>query len=651
MKNKILTLLLVVLALATLVFTSCSDVETDFEMETSTIPAITLHLYGLKEDGTNDDAVKLVEEQINRITEDKYKTSVKLHLLLEEEYDKVIEDAFVSVEEQAERTALAERAATAAAKAARLAAQKLPLEMQKEKKRAQREYEDWGEKRGMSMEEISVTMSDDVQLDIFLVNNRERLEELADREKIADISSPLTGAHSIITKYVSPLILSVAKINGMYYGVPTNKMLGTGEYEGSFYAFRTDLLEKYPLEIPTESSMTLNSLDKWLDAVDKNENCAVFFAPPSVIQNFDYYNDDMDSFPAYGTKNMDARSTNSIELEFTFDIGSGQNSGVAFTHFKRMAKYRNAGYFAPEGSNPATTDFAVGVFKGNLDEVKAQLGDRADLYSYYTYSAPKTTTKDSFGSTFVVSASCKYVSRAVELISGFFTDEDLRNLITYGIEGMHYEVNLDGKTIKMIENPIHQVLEERENEEGEMRKVLVDYPVPYNMGFETYGNTFIGYIPEELGADYQKKAIERNKNIKASAFIGFAEKVEDVDQKAFDKINKIAGDYIYDLMNGAKNVDEVLEEAMTRMGKYEDKDKLYPKENTGDEYTPLYNILLESLNGSFSYFSETRPGGSEKVDNNIITSEEKRRREEEAAKLEAEKAEEVTEEVTEETAE
>ncbi len=623
MRNKIVLLLLLVLTLSMLVFTSCSDVETDYEEDTSSIPAITLHLYGLKEEGTTDEAVSLVESEINKITEDKYKTTVKLHMLLESEYEETIEDAFVSIAEQTERTELAERAATAAAKAARLAAKELPLEMQKEKKRAQREYEAWGEKRGLSLEEISVTMSDDIQLDIFLVDSRERLEELSDREHIADISSPLTSTYSIITKYVSPLILSVAKMNGMYYGIPANKMLGTGDNEGSYYAFRTDLLEKYPIEIPTDSSMTLNTLDPWLEEVDKNERCTVFFAPPTVIQNFDFYDDDMDSFPAYGTKNIDARSTNSVELEFTFDIGSGQNSGVAFTHFKRMAKYRNAGYFAPEGANPATTDFAVGVFKGNLDEVKAQLGDRADLYSYYTYSAPKVTTDDAFGSTFVVSSSCKYPSRAVQLISGFYTNEALRNLITFGVEDVHYEVNLDGETISKISND-------------------------YNVSFDTYGNTFIGYVPEELGADYQKKAIERNKNIKASAFIGYAEKVDDADSKAFDKINKIAKDYIYDLMKGDPNVDKTLEEAMTRMGKYEDKDALYPKENTGDEYTPLYNILLDSLNGSFSYFAETRPGGSEKVDNNIITSQEKRRREEEA-KLEAEaKAEEESEEVTEE---
>jgi hypothetical protein len=100
-------------------------------------------------------------------------------------------------------------------------------------------------------------------------------------------------------------------------------------------------------------------------------------------------------------------------------------------------------------------------------------------------------------------------------------------------------------------------------------------------------------------------------------------------------------------MNGDINVDKTLEEAMTRMGKYEDKDGFYPNENTGEEFIPVYNILLDNINGTYAYFAETRPGGSEKVDNNIITYEENVRREDEKAKLEAEKKAEEAAEITE----
>lgn len=616
MRNKLISLLLLVSMMTTMILTSCSDVDTGYEEETSTIPAITLTLYGIKGEGTTDEAIARVEHELNRFTEDKYKTTVELHLLTEEEYDAAIEDAFVSVEEQAERTELAEKAATAAAKAARLAAKALPVEIQKEKKRAQREYEKWNEARGESLEEITVTMSDDVQLDIFMVDDRDYFEELIEREKITDISSSVTGSYSIITKYVNPLILATGRQYGMYYGIPANKSLGNGKNEGYYYAIKTDLMEKYGLSLAEGSVPTLNSLGEWLGQVSAGERLAPMLAPPAIIQNFDFYNNDMDTFPAYGTKNLEINETTATTLEFTFDIGKSMTSGVAYLHFKMMGDYRAKGFFAEDGADPKTTDFALGVFQGSLDDVKATLGDKADEYTYYVYAYPKATTAEAFGSTFVVSSSCKYPARAVQLISGFCTREELRNLITFGVKDVDYEVNLDGKTITKLTND-------------------------YNIGFETFGNSLIGYIPEELGADYQEKALAKNIILKASAFIGNSNKLEDADDaKVFGTINRIAGEYVHVLMNGVANADEVIEEAVTKMGKYEDRLALYPPQ--GDKYTPPYNLLLESLDGGFGAFAGNRPRGKVKIDNTVITEDEQERREAEAL-LEVVPTEEPTE--------
>jgi hypothetical protein len=97
MKNKIISWLLLASMFLTLFLTSCSDVDTGFEEETTTIPDITLTLYGIMEEGTTDEAIKLVEERINRYTKDAYKTTVELHLFTEDEYDQVIDDAFVKI--------------------------------------------------------------------------------------------------------------------------------------------------------------------------------------------------------------------------------------------------------------------------------------------------------------------------------------------------------------------------------------------------------------------------------------------------------------------------------------------------------------------------------------------------------------------------
>lgn len=638
MKIKLISLLLAMVMLASVLLTSCSDIDTGYEEETSSIPAITLTLYGIKEEGTTDEAIALVEAAISKYTEDKYKTTVELHMYSEEEYKEVIEDAFIKTDEQIERNELAERAATAAAKAAREAAKTLPVEEQKEKKRAQREYEKWANAQDDSMESVEVEMSDDVQLDIFLVNDYSYYLDLVDRERLADISSDVYSTHSLITKYVNPIILSSAKVDNSTYGVPANRLLGAGK-EGYYYAIKTDLAEKYDYEIPVLPALNLSTIDEWLERVKAGERSVVpFFAPPEVIQNFDFYMDNPE-YAAYGTKNTEANETTSSEIQYTLHAGTsgGITHGTAFFHFRKMHRYRQAGFFAPEGANPATTNFAMGVFKGPVEDIKTMLGDRADEYTIVTYSYPRVVTDDVFGSTFVVSSSCKYVSRAVELIKGFCTDEALRNLITYGVEDIHYEVNLDGETITKLTND-------------------------YNMGFETYGNSLIGYVPEEYGVDYQTNSINSNMKIKSSAFVGYVHSLEEEDIIPFETINEIVAEYLPELMrgydisnmedvdgNGTVDINDVFEEINLRLGKEEDLLGLYPGDDEEDYEAPYLKVRA-NLDSAFANFVPARPTSGKEIDNNIITKDEAKRRQE-LLEAEEEVLDEVADEVLDETVE
>ncbi len=603
MKNRIIAMLLLVTMLATTLLTSCSDIDTGFEEETSSIPAVTLHLYGTKGEGTTDEAIALVQEEINKITEDKYKTTVVLKFFSEEEYDTVIEDAFVKLEEQMERNELAEKAATAAAKAQREAAKLLSLDEQKEKKRAQREYEKWAESQPAIEEEIDINMSDDVQLDIFMVDDYDYYVDLMTRELITEVSSYVNSSYNIITKFVNPVFMGAAKLGGTLYGIPANRVMNA---DGYYYAVNTALAEKYGLVL--SGAPELHKFDAFFESVKNNEyGIAPLLAPPEKIQGYDFYNDDMVNTGAYGIVNKEGVSNGSYSLEFSFIPGRTMtDKGAAYLHFNRVAQYRTNGYYAEDGADPLTTDFAVGIFKGSIDSIKEDLGAKGELYTYYPYSYPKVVTEDAFASTFVVGATTKYPARAVELISGFCINKDLRNLITFGVEDIHYEVNSDEKTIVKLNND-------------------------YNMGFETYGNSLIGYVPEELGADYQTTAIKNNRSANISAFVGYSNELEEDDIVAFEEINAIASEYIPDFMNAVYTKEELavkLDEVLERIAALD----IYP--NKDDEEEEHFDTLLSTLSAGMS---DSSFGGSGEIDNNIITKEEQKRRDE-LAKLEAEAA-------------
>ena len=600
MNKKLFSLLLVLVMVASVLLTSCSSLDEEFEEDVE-IPEITLTLYGIKGEGTTDEAVSAVEAEINKYTKKNYKTTIDLNLFLEDEYDEKMSEVYDRLQYQAERDAKAEEATQAAAQAARDAAKKLSDNDYKEKKRAQRAYEKWAQEN-MIQEETSVEMEDDVALDIFLTRGFENYLTAINEETIVEISSYINGSYKLVNKFTNPIILGAAKIDGLHYGIPANKMLGTGDNVPYYYAVRTDLAKKYNVLFGEDETPKIDDFKNFFARVKANENCYVMLAAPTVIQNFDFFCQDMENYPAYGTRNNEGSTTTASDIEFTFEVGEGDTAGTAVGYYKKISNYRNEGYFAPDGATIENTDFAMAVLKGTLEDVKAQMGDKADQYSYCVYKSAKTTEEEVFENILTVSADCKYPDRAAQVIVGLHTVPELRNAITYGVENVNYTVNEDGKTIKMLNND-------------------------YNVDFELYGNSLIGYVPEELGADYQAKAAEYNLKVKVGAFFGYVPDLKENHQYALRMINSIAKEHINALIYGVPNVDEYLTAVRAEMGETENVLNLYPETVVpeGEEYVPGYNVLLEELVGDFAGAISNRPLDRPVPDNSFVSAEEQSR--------------------------
>ena len=93
MSKKILSLILAaVMIFGALAMTGCSLFEKNEQTETDDRLPTTLNLLGITESSTTPEAVAAVEEQINKILVAKYETKIKLTLVTEDEYYKLIEE-------------------------------------------------------------------------------------------------------------------------------------------------------------------------------------------------------------------------------------------------------------------------------------------------------------------------------------------------------------------------------------------------------------------------------------------------------------------------------------------------------------------------------------------------------------------------------
>lgn len=526
MSKKIISIIMLMTMLLSVMLTACSsDDDSTTETASTLKKSIYMTIYGIKEDGMTDEAILAVQDQINEITENKYKTSIVLKLFTEDEYDAAIEKAIEEIEIAEREAKEAKDAAKLASKIAKEAAKKLTADERKEKQAALRLYTKAEEARLAKLAEEEAALAEDglfvedkelkeqAQLDILLIRGKDGYFSSINNGSSYNINSELNNYRKL-TKYVNHVIIGAAKVMGKTHGIPVNRAVGTPQY----YVVNKALAEKYQLELEPYNSLA--KADAFLASVKANEAGVVAMVGPADIQSFDFFDDKPGH--AIAARNFELSETDFLQTEFTY------NSNMFLSHVQRMADYRRNGYFAEGEFDYATDDFALAVIKGNEKYITSLLGERSDEYMLIPYKKPRATSTDIFERVWAVSTKSSNKSRAVEMISAFMTDAELQNLFAFGIENVHYVTNADNTVTKL-------------NNDWDM-----DY-------FNTF-NTLIGYIPEELGADYQNSAKEQNINLKSGAFLGFNAVYTDNMKMLFNVVDETIDDnLVYELMNGDLN--------------------------------------------------------------------------------------------------
>lgn len=488
MKKGILCILLSILMLVPM-FTSCSS-----ELVLEDVEAKVYTLYTIKDEETTPEAIRQVELALNRILFHRLGVILKLVMVNEDEYEKLIEDKYAEVE------------------AYRLA----------KKNNTEEEEEDESSEGSGEVSEDVVTGDDilsmlehggeipleEPRLDIFLVRGYDKYYDLATNGKLAALDEKLNNEGKSLKSSIHSTLFTAAKVGNKTYGVPVNNAIG----EYTYLVFDADILAQHNVDPNTLTS--LEDLRDYLDLVVKNNTDVVPLKNVEESISFNFLTNP--GFPAL------------VQLT---DLGTRRvvkayEDSQFKDYYSMIARYRALGYLADDYATASedSVDYAVRFESGTIDSITKKLEKeygKDKNFAFTEFSPPIATNENTIDNIFCVSefvSSTDELTDIIEVLEAINTDAQLMNILTYGVENAHYKLDSDGFVVRLNNDVLVKDPENPDKEIPVKNTYIVD---PNHVG-----NCFITYIlkdteHDKTNANLWIDAIKQNQDAIVSPSLGF----------------------------------------------------------------------------------------------------------------------------------
>ncbi len=585
MKKRLLCMMLCLIMLMSAALVSCSDKsEEDEESVVSAVEgAQTLTMWVVSENKVSAKTEKEIEEAFSKITKSKYKVNVDIKFFDDEEkYYEVLADTIDESVKEEEKAEAARKALRAYLKKAKNKAKDEGFEYD-EKKATDEFYEKYpkyekyrvveDDENVTAKEEETVTNeygipmlkypdAEEYQVDIIYISGFDKYNEFIEKDWLAPLDDQLAGTSKKLNDYIPATLMNGAMVDGVTYAIPNN--VAIGEY--TYMMIDKELMEGQYCDYSKISNILDDDMAYFLRSIKKDfpdvvpidatfEECMDLYAwywnigyeaydsgdvdeKGNPVIGYDYSVSTDNKFNLFGTLYGDPMNVNrgSIELGFNSLFYSGETDSEYVATYKKLKEYSYNGYFgeAAEGQTAA-----ISFVKGDYS-IKKELFDDKGTYGVYKDSKtgkeyygivvkyPEADTNDLYGNMFGVCSFSNSVSASMKVITGLNTVPELRNILQYGIEGKHYQLNEDTGILERLPN----------KDTGEF---------DYVMDINKTGNCFIAHPEEGKPLDYWENAKIQNNEALINPLLGF-----DFNTVLGDaKLDNDLIDYVNDLSNQA----------------------------------------------------------------------------------------------------
>lgn len=429
MKKRILCLLLAVLTVLSCALVGCTQPEDGADDEnlnsnvnTARAPK-TLNMWVITEEETTEEAQKQVQAAFSAYTEETYTTKVNLIFATKDEYEAKLDAQFALTDSRPHNHSFKQSS-------------EIETVIDPETGMTLMKYPD----------------ASQYQVDIVLITSKDMLNKYiaADYDstnkegRLKSLNTALNNASKIIRSYVYNILFDNAKVNGTWYAVPNNDLIG----EYTFMMINREMADKYYFN---ESDFT-----NFADLNDRGEKTAVAKLIDAIAQNEDLSKIapmlGMADYPLveYWGENGAMTALASFYNAPNATLGYFPGLSTVFSdrnynaYMNLMYYCKENGYFMTEGQE----SFGVGIMTGDYSTI----AEYSDEYYVRVLDYPHLNDEAIFDSMFAVTKYTTDMDRAMEIITDLTCKSELRNILQYGVEGVHYDFNDDGEVVRNLED-------------------------------------------------------------------------------------------------------------------------------------------------------------------------------------------------------
>lgn len=533
MKKRLMCLALcAIMLMSLLLFAGCSSNKenaNDDIGEEASRNTTTLNMLVMVEDGTTAESAEAVEAAFNKITKSQFKTAVNIIFATEDEYYSILEASFKNKEEEAKLADAALKALKRYRKEQKEYCKENDLkyvqaDVDKQFYKENPQYAKYEEttadptaettaeetyyNEATGIIELKYPESDPNIIDIFYIGGYERLCEYIDKEWVSRIDNELTSSAKKLKDYVNGVFFDSVKVGSATYAIPNNRTIG----EYTYMLLNKELLQKYYYNV--DDIKNLQDCQNFLEDIAEFEKNVIPIDGAPEVYNVLYWSFDDETlvldenkFSVVGAT-YNVNDTLGIELQFSSLFAQKADYRAQLLCNKL---YEERGYYRDNVAVDA--ECAVKIVKGGAELEKVY----GDEYEMVVLEAPRATQNMIFEHMFAVGGYTSSVTRSMEVITYLNTNVELRNLLLYGVEGVHYTVNDDNQIVRNENNG-------------------------YVMDINKSGNAFITYTEVGTDADIWKYGMKQNSDSTIELTLGFSLAEEAIDTDIIKKIADLSAE-------------------------------------------------------------------------------------------------------------